>query len=159
MIDERLATGARSALQVLQLSKQLRVVEELDHAGGEERLDLRIRRALVQVHGRRLASFLDLGIAVSHRMTSEALADPLTGVAIAVDRRAAIAGRDAGDLADDRVEIDLTATRARPTSADIHDDLAARSGAFGMHDSRRKGIGSASRWVSGHCVAHARQRR
>ena len=92
VVDAVAAAARRAALQALQLRRQLRMVEQLDALGAEQR-----NAVAVNVGFRFLRGF------VSDAMSAEALDGPLASVAVAADAMQIIAFQRLGEFATDIV--------------------------------------------------------
>src|SRR5262245_19026567 len=114
MIDESLAPGSRPTLEGRQFAPERRVIEDVDAALGEQRLNFLVSQALVQI-----ARLVDVAPGGEHRgllvpdpLSPKTFAHSARRVTVPVDDSQVVALEDRRDLADDPFEIDRLLARA-----------------------------------------------
>jgi len=113
VVDTISTASRRSAVQHIELTDELRVVENVDCSLGEERLDFEICAGLVQVGA------LDRGVDVPAAVALGGFSHPLFRIPVAVDCGHSIGLRDGDYLGDNALQVDLSVPRLRPAPHDV----------------------------------------
>jgi len=117
---------------------------------GEERLDLQVGQALVQVaHGRGVARNADLRLLVAQALGSKAFPHPACRIPVADHRRDVVGPTVDSDFSHHGFEVRAIAPSATPPTHHVLHDTSLAALAFGMDDRESESICPTPRGIDG----------